>query len=171
MPSEQSEREVFLQYYEAYKDRIYTYFWYRTGFRREVAEDCAQEVFLRALQAFASFDQDRPFAPWVFRIAHNHLVNYYRQQRPTLDLEEIPELPAPKSDMVEHRIECERVLRAMEQLDERDRNLLLLRYVDGLAHDEIAQVVGRRSVAVRVAVHRAIRRLRTVLGSDGDDVV
>lgn len=154
------DRAAFLQHYDAFKDRIYTYFWYRTGFKREVAEDLTQDVFLKAFQAFHAFDTGRPFAPWIFRIAHNHLVNHYRGQRPTIPIDEIPELPAPHRNDLEHQLEWERVRACMGTLSPDDRDLLLLRYVDGLTHDEIAQVVGKRPVAVRVAVHRATRKLR-----------
>lgn len=160
MPS--TDQEVFLRHYQEFNHRIYTYFWYRTGFRRETAEDLTQEVFLKAFQAFASFDGGRSFAPWIFRIAHNHLVNHYRGQRSTIPLDEAPELPAPNRIDVEHRMEWERTLRCMDTLPPDDRDLLLLRYVDQLSHDEIAAVVGKRTVAVRVAVHRATRRLRSL---------
>ncbi|MDO8622108.1 MAG: RNA polymerase sigma factor [bacterium] len=162
------DQEAFLRYYEVFNHRIYTYFWYRTGFRRETAEDLTQEVFLKAFQAFASFDCQRSFAPWIFRIAHNHLVNHYRGQRPTISLEEAPELPAPNRIDVEHRMEWERALRHLDTLPSDERDLLLLRYVDQLTHDEIADVVGKRTIAVRVAVHRATKRLRSALGERVD---
>ncbi len=159
-----SDRSTFLACYDEFKDRIYTYFWYRTGFKREVAEDLTQDVFLKAFQAFHAFDASRPFAPWIFRIAHNHLVNHYRGQRPTIPIDDIPELPAPRHDDIEHRLEWERVRRCMGTLSSDDRDLLLLRYVDGLTHEEISQVIGKRPVAVRVAVHRATRKLRSKAG-------
>ena len=155
-----SHQEVFLQHYDTFKHRIYTYFWYRTGFRCDVAEDLTQDVFLKAFQAFHAFDAQRSFAPWIFRIAHNHLVNHYRGQRVVIPIEEISELPESRSDDLEHRLEWERVLRCMDALASDDRDLLLLRYVDGLTHDEIAEVVGKRTGAVRVAVHRATQKLR-----------
>lgn len=161
-----SEHAAFLRHYEAFKDRIYTYFWYRTGFQREVAEDCAQEVFLKAFRAFSSFDQRRAFSPWIFRIAHNHLVNYYRAARPSVPLDEVIEsieVSVTMGAAIASQIEWERVLRGIHQLSEHDRDLLLLRYVDQMSHEEIAEVVGKRPGAVRVAVHRATQKLRGML--------
>lgn len=159
-------REEFLPYYEAYRDRITTYFWYRTGFQRDVAEDCTQEVFVKAYQAFASFDARRSFGPWIYRIAHNHLVNHYRAQRPTIPLEEVIDgaLTTAPAD-IDRRLELQRVITGMRALDTADRELLLLRYVDDCSYDAIAAILGRRAGAVRVATLRAKRRLQHILAN------
>ena len=70
--------------YWRFKDKIYNYFYYRTGFNKSVAEDLTSTVFLSALEHFDSYDKSRPFQPWIFRIAHNLLVNHYRQTKPQI---------------------------------------------------------------------------------------
>lgn len=156
--------DVFLRYYEEFKDKIYNYLWYRCGHNRTVAEDLTQDVFLKAFEAFERFDQTRPFSPWIYRIAHNVLLNWYRDKKPSVDIDKvtIPDLQGIEEN-VGTKVEYEQMLKAIHKLPQHHRDVLLARYVEGLTNDEIAQTRNKTPGAVRVSVHRALNTLRDQL--------
>src|SRR5712692_6263403 len=79
---------AFGQLYDDYAAKIYRYAYYKVGTRVQ-AEDLTAQVFLKAWEAIGGYrSTNRPFSAWLFRIAHNLIVDYFRTQRPALPLEE-----------------------------------------------------------------------------------
>lgn len=152
----------FEKHYEAHKKRVFTYLLYRLSFDRELAEDLTSEVFLKAFEHFDSYDPSRPFQPWIFKIAHNHLVNYFASRRETLSLEKVSELSIPSTvaEKTEEKMLIEKIETFVKDLPPHQQELILLRYQNGLSHREIAEIVGKEEVAVRVAISRALDTIR-----------
>ncbi len=153
----------FLKYYKAYKDKIYNYFWYRVNFDRPLAEDLTAEVFLKALENFSGFDQNRPFQPWIFTLARNHLINYYRRAKREVPLGNCENLNRDELPKIQARLEVERIIKKIKQLEPYHQEVLLLKYVDGLANGEIALVLEKEEGAVRTQLSRALNQLRETL--------
>lgn len=152
----------FVQHYEAHKNRIFTYLLYRVSFDRELAEDLTSDVFLKAFEHFDSYDQARPFKPWIFRIAHNHLVNYFASRKQTVSLEDAEELSVPStvSEQAETNLLMGKIETFVKDLPVSQQELILLRYQNGLSHREIADIVGKEEGAVRTAISRALDTIR-----------
>ncbi len=153
-------RADFLAYYNQYKDKIYTYFWYRVGFNQALAEDLTSEVFIKALKNFDSYDQGRPFQAWIYKIAQNHLINHYKTSNRETELIEAIETPRREKEAIETRLELERVMEYIHELNQYHREVLLLRFVDGLDNQEIAAVLNKEEGAVRTQISRALEELR-----------
>ena len=158
-------KKMFVQYYAQYSNKIFNYFLYRLNFDRETAEDLTSDVFLKAYDKFDTFDQDRPFQPWIFTIAHNHLVNYYRDSKKEASIEEMAEnlgdtIADEKylQNLMKH-MDLENVKTKMKNLRPEDRQIIVLRSVNGLSYKEIAEVLEKTEGAVRVAYNRALGRL------------
>jgi RNA polymerase sigma-70 factor (ECF subfamily) len=158
----QAKLQEFTRYYEEHKKTIFNYLFYRVGFNRDTAEDLTSDVFLKAFQAFDSYDRNRSFKTWVYTIAHNHLVNYYTGRKDVLPLEEAIEVvkEIPVSQTVEEKMLKEKILHLVSKLPAAQRELVILRYVNDLSHHEIAQIVGKEEGAVRTALSRAVALLR-----------
>lgn len=154
----------FVDYYEQYKNKIFVYFLYRVNFNRTIAEDLTSEVFLKALDHFASFDQDKSFQAWIFAIAHNHLVNYYRVANRETELLENQHISRRELEQVETAQELELVMRAINKMEYSDRDILLLRFVDQLSNTEIAELLGKEEGAIRTKMSRSLAKLRSILG-------
>ncbi len=156
---------AFLGYYDTYRDKIYTYLLYRVGFRREVAEDLAQDVFVKAFDHFENFDESKGgFQAWIYRIAHNHLVNYYRDTKKVesienaFNLSDLTDIVGEVSD----RLEAERILATLALLASDEREVLFLHYRQDLGNKELATVLNKPEGAVRTALSRAKARLREI---------
>jgi len=156
--------EEFLVYYEKYKHKIFNYFWYRTGFSQEIADDLTSEVFIKALRKFSSFKKDLSFQAWIYKIAHNHLVDYYRKSSSTtnVSLEEVLHLPAKESPKnTEDKIFLEQLLTKIQTLPDYYQEILTLKYINQLETKEIAEILEKEEGAVRTALHRALKELRS----------
>lgn len=164
------EHRTFSQFqvsYEATVEKIYTYVFYRTGRNRDLAEDLTSEIFLKALERYDSYDPHSSFNAWIFTIARNHVIDRYRTHREHVQIDQLANvLSAPHRDLSEEldeRSRVERVLQTIERLPEQHREILSLRFVSELDTAEIAEVLGKQPGAIRVAIHRALRALKTLL--------
>ena len=137
------ESRCLLRYYRQYRHKIYNYFWYRVNFNRPLAEDMTAEVFLRVVDKFDSFDQSRPFQPWLYAIARNLLLNYYRTANREVELTQAEQVSQDNLAKVNNQIDFTRVIVLVRTLPEYYQEVLLLKYVDELDNQEIAQVLGK----------------------------
>ncbi len=155
--------------YEEYYGKIAYYAYVRIGNRTE-AEDIASEVFLKALESLKSY-QERgiPMQAWLFRIAHNLVVDYVRKatKRKTvpIDTMQIASDVNPVTT-AEKNIELERVKTAMEQLTGEQREVLELRFFGGLTSKETGGVLNKSDGAIREMQRAAIEKLRKLVVAD-----
>jgi RNA polymerase sigma-70 factor (ECF subfamily) len=163
----QADRSAFGALYRRYLDRVYGYAFYLLGDHHD-AEDVTERTFLAALDAIHRFrDEGATFRSWLFRIAHNQIANALRSRarRRTSPLEAVSE-PVADADPA-HQAgaadDARRVRGALAELSEDRRQVLVLRFVDGLSAREIGAVLGRSEGAVRVLQHRALRELAGIL--------
>jgi RNA polymerase sigma-70 factor (ECF subfamily) len=137
--------------------------------RHDLADDVAQEAFVRAWQSLSSFDLSRPFAPWIARIARNQALNVLRARAE--QAEPLPEGPAEPADPARGALdgvldgETEEILsRAVQSLPDDQRRVLLLRASGELSYEEIAAELGIAQGTVMSRLSRARQRLRELLG-------
>lgn len=163
----QSDRAAFGTLYRRYLDRVYGYAFYLLGDHHD-AEDVTERTFLAALSAIGSFrDEGASFRSWLFRIAHNQVANALRSRgrrsTASLDAVEHPSGALDPAATVGAADDARELRRALDGLSPDRRQVLVLRFVDGLTAREIGVVLGRSEGAVRVLQHRALRELATVL--------
>ena len=173
----QRDPAAFAAIYERYVDGIYGYCRNRLPTSAD-AEDAASVVFARAFQALPRFrpQPDRPDAgvrSWLFTIAHNVVVSFARDHRPTAPLAAADLLRDPSVSLEDHAIasERQRLLRAaVARLTDDQRHVVELRLA-GLSGPEIATVLGRSHGAIKMLQLRAIDRLRDLLGDRLNDTL
>jgi RNA polymerase sigma-70 factor, ECF subfamily len=156
--------------YEEYYDRIARYAFVHIG-ERDDAEDIAGEVFLRAIKSLDSYREwGVPMQAWLFRIAHNVVVDYLRKKSKIRLLPLETEELANDDDPVEiagTAIDIEKVKKAMQKLSPDQRQVIGLRFMGGLASREVAAIMNKTDGAVREMQRAAIERLRSILAVEG----
>ncbi len=164
--AQKGEQEAFSQLYEENFDKIYRYVIVRIGNEAE-AEDLTQQVFMKALESIASFKwKGVPVSAWLFRIAHNQVVDYLRKKtkQTTVALDEsIPSSHGDPEMVVENKQDFERILSATKQLTPAQQEVISLRFVSELSVAEVARVMGRSGGAVKALQHSALVALRKIL--------
>jgi RNA polymerase sigma-70 factor (ECF subfamily) len=171
--AQKQDGEAFAKLYERYFNKIYRYTSLRIGDRTE-AEDITQQVFLKAIKSLSSFKwRNVPFGAWLFRIAHNQVVDHLRkrERRPSVDVEEV-ELQADDDPQrfTEKSLEMEMVLKAAKELTAAQQQVILLRFAAELSVAEVSLVMNRSQGAVKALQHSAIAALRRKLKTEKDDV-
>jgi len=161
----QGNQEAFGALYERYVDRIYNYIYYRTGNQFD-AEDLTARVFFRAMRHIENYtDRGLPISAWLYRIAHNLVANWHRDnsRRKEVPLDEIllvrPDGEHPEWALLQSE-EQERLLRVIRHLPPERQQLLILKFVQHLSNAEIGQIMGRTEGAVKSLYHRTLLSLR-----------
>lgn len=158
----QGDTEAFGDLYEHYVDEIHRYVFYRVADRFE-AEDLTETVFLKAWEALPRFESSRVnLHAWLYRIAHNSVVDYYRTRRQAVDSPSDTlrdNRPSPERQ-AQARDEQQQLAAAIRELESGLQQVIICRFINGLSHAETAQVMGIREGHVRVLQHRALQKLR-----------
>lgn len=159
------DAESFGVLYEQYADVIFRYVYSHLENRLD-AEDLTEEIFIRAWRALPKYDErGLPFTAFLFRIARNSLIDYYRQRKVVSSLEdiEVQSHEAGPEEAVDINIENHDLRKTIAELREDYRNVLIFRFLSGLSPEETAQVMQRSVGAVRVLQHRALSALKDLL--------
>ncbi len=160
--------EAFGILYERYVDRIYNYIYYRTGNSFD-AEDLTARVFYRAINNIRRYrDMGVPFSAWLYRIAHNLVANWHRDnnRRKEVPLEDITLLEhkgdPPETTLVQNQ-EVEGLLKKIHTLSPDRQQLIILKFVEGMSNQEIGIIMRRSEGAVKSLYHRTLLALRDEL--------
>jgi RNA polymerase sigma-70 factor, ECF subfamily len=155
---------------EKYQKRIY-YLALRMTKNHDIADELAQESFVKAYMALASFHKDKSFYTWLYRITVNLVLNYLKHSRYTISLdnpdrraylESIPESPDQLSQLVNQE-EMERYQRALDQLPASQKIVFMMRIYDDLSYEKIAEVMGCSVGTVMSRLFRARTKLKNEL--------
>jgi RNA polymerase sigma-70 factor, ECF subfamily len=161
--------------YDQHHASIFRYLWLRLG-DLQLADDMTGDVFIRMLDALPRYQsQGIPFRGWLYRIAHNLLVDHFRKTN-TYPLIELTALDRQASDSdpastVEQTLLMERLSHALAQLDQNQREVITLRFLVGTSLHEVALAMGKSEAAVKSLQHRALTALRLELSQEREQVL
>jgi len=166
--------EAFGQLYERYVDKIFNYIYYRTGNHHD-AEDLTAKTFYQALKHVHRYvNRGVPFSAWLYRIAHNLVANWHRDRsrRQIIALDEIA-LTVPRQNP-ESGLELEDdqrlLMRLVRRMPDDRQQLLILKFVEQMSNQEIAQIMGRSEGAIKSLYHRTLLALREAWAFEKDRV-
>jgi RNA polymerase sigma-70 factor (ECF subfamily) len=159
---------AFGELYDRYYVRVYRYVYHRLGNVAD-AEDVTGLVFMKALEALPSYRiGSNGFAPWLFRITRNAVIDHYRRGRKQSRLDDL-ERPSGVADPVSHVLgneQREQLQVLVTHLSNEQREVLLMRYAADLSVAEIAVALKKNEAAVRMLLHRGLRKMKTVLDDE-----
>ncbi len=163
--AKQRDEEAFTRIYECYFDKVYRYLVLKIGDRTE-AEDLTQQVFLKVVRSITSFNwKGPPFSAWLFRIAHNQMVDYLRKEKKGRSVplnENIVSRENPQQT-VETSMDIEQLLKATKKLTEAQQEVISLRFSADLPTSEVARIMGKSEGAIKALQHSGIIALRKML--------
>lgn len=163
------DRDAFGIVYERLAPKIYSYLYHHTNGRAQLAEDLTEEVFLKVLEKLDRYqDRGLPFASWAYRVAHNHLVDYFRTQpkQGTVSVEDCYNLAEARAEKtLDQTLTRSELTRALQLLTEDQRRVVVLRFLQGMNVLETAGALGKTEDAVKKLQARGLVALRRALGT------
>ena len=170
----QRDPDAFTQVYDEHVDTVYRYIYFKVS-DGGVAEDLTSEVFVKAWERIDRFQwRNVPLQNWLLRIARNIVIDYYRSRprRLTSPLDELGDSQSDEPTPEEHLArdsEHDALRRGLAQLPDDQRDVLILRFVEGYSHREVADALEKSVVAVRQIQVRGLRALQSLMSEDGTE--
>ena len=159
------DRAAFEQLFRRHAPRLRGWFVRSLG-SEEVARDLVQQTFLHLHRARADYRSGLPLRPWLYTIAANAKRQHLRTRRRKPEAPFDPERHEPSSGPEVSTPRERLVRRALLDLDEGQRDVVVLHYYEGFSFPEVAQVLGISTSAAKVRAHRAYGQLRSALGKE-----
>jgi len=164
------DKRAFGILYERYLDEIYRFAFYKVSIE-SIAEDITEETFLRIWEKLPSIYRSEGkidnFRAYVYRMANNLVIDYYRRRKPVeMDLTlSISKNPSPEA-VLDFKNTSQHLAEAIKGLEPEFQQIILLRFVNQLSHKEIAKIMGISDANSRVMQFRALKRLKEILSTE-----
>jgi len=160
------ELESFGELYDRYFDKIYRFIYYKTSHRQN-AEDLTSQTFSKALEKINDFKikSSGTFSAWLYRIARNNVIDYYRGNHDYQDIEQTFGL-YQENDMENKLSQDQDLKKIKDQLDllqPEQKEIVIMRVWNELSYKEIAHITGKSEASCKMTFSRAIKQLRTTL--------
>lgn len=167
--AQRGDSDAFGKLYDLFVNQIYRYVFYRVG--EDDAEDITELVFLKTWENINQYRKGNcSFSSWLFRIAHNAVVDHYRARQATDELSDDIEDHRKEADasLQAHRDLDQKLLnKAMAELKDHYKQILVLKYINEFNNEEISHIMGRSQASLRILQFRALKSLKRILGRMG----
>ncbi len=157
--------DSFINHYQNNKDKLFNYLMYRLNFDKELAEDILMDIVLKAYENYKQFNSGKgSFKNWIFTIAHNHLVNHWRDNKNNLPLKENINDSASENinGKIDKKMELEKVKKILSLMDKKESEIIVLKYINEFTTKEIAETLKKKENAVRTGLSRAIKQFKSL---------
>ena len=159
------QRELFEKAYIDFADSIFRYIYFRT-FDREIAKELTQETFFRVWDYAIKGKKIENMRAFLYRTAHNIVVNYIRDKKNSLSIEELQEkidfdiIDSNQQESRQKEIDMNSIVDSFKILNEEEIELIKIRYFDGLSIEEISKIKEKTVNNISVKIHRIIEKLK-----------
>jgi len=167
--------EAFSSVYDLYVDRIYRFIFFKVN-KQEDAQDLTSEVFLKTWEYINQGKEISNLNALIYKIARNLVIDYYRKnvsKEKEISLEDSQDLLEKEMEVIDQnwqkidvKIQTEKIEAKLMLLKNEYREVIILRYIDSLSIDEIAEILEKKKGAVRVLIFRALNTLRQLMGEE-----
>jgi len=164
--AKRGDKEAFAELYRHYLPKIYRFVFLKVNNKTE-AEDLTHEVFLNTWQNLNSYTPTEfPFSSWLYRIARNEVIDFYRTDKKNVRLDLVDEdflkMPETESQDLDLVLSLESVKNLIQFLRPEQQDVLIMRFIEDLSHKEIANALNKSEGAIRLLQHRAINELKKI---------
>ena len=158
--AQDGDLECFGEIYDQFVGQIFRYIYFKTG-EKVVAEDLTQTVFLKALERIEQLKGNGSFVSWLYKIARNVIIDYYRGRHKTVSLDMVGEIAdSGNGHSLEPKEKLEETLKALVTLNEEEQEVIVLHCVEEYSFEEIAKITKKSPGALRILKHRALGKLK-----------
>jgi RNA polymerase sigma-70 factor (ECF subfamily) len=169
-----SLKHEFEKFYQTNFDKVYRFVFFRCQ-NQEQAEDLVSEVFMKVLEHFSEYDENKSKTAWLMTITRNHLANYWRDRKVTISIDQtdeddegfIDESKWLKSAIFAAQKQANKslVYEILAKLKPEEAEIVTLHYIIGYSYAEIAEINKTTEGAIKVAAHRVVKKMQSLLNS------
>jgi RNA polymerase sigma-70 factor (ECF subfamily) len=162
---QRGDKAAFGRIYDLYAERLYKFIYLRVG-HKEIAEDILADSFVKVWTKIGHVNSSKALSSWVFQIAKNNIIDYYRVRKSTIAIEEVEHTLEDASNPIEEtelRLDQKRILVALNSLPRDQQQVIKYKFFEDLTNPEIALIMNKTEGAVRVIQHRAVVKLQEIL--------
>lgn len=161
--SQEEDQEMFARLYQANVDRIYRYVYFRVA-DDDLAQDITSQIFMKVWEKLDTYQAGQsPFMAWIYRIARNTVIDYYRTKKFAISIENVRPLELSYDDDMDEKldfqIQSQKLRAALRELTKEQRQVLVLKFVGGLSTIEIAKKLKKQTGAIRALQMRGLQGL------------
>ncbi len=161
--------DAFGKLYDMYLDAVYRFVYVRVGNKPD-AEDITEQIFVSMFTAINRYvESNVSVEAWIYRIARNKVIDYYRTHKSHVQLEQIAETADPSElpeDRLATRLSHEAVMKGLRHISPKYQEIIILKFIEDKTNEEISALLSKPVAHVRVLQHRAIQALRKKLHYD-----
>lgn len=169
------DQELFGYIIDRYEPKLLRYIMRISSLTREDAEDLLQEIFVKVYKNINDFDLNLKFSSWIYRIAHNQVISHWRKTRQSSQVlkfegdEDYLKMLASDEDLglkVEKRFTAGEVRKILDLMDEKYREVLVLKFLEGKDYKEISDILQKPLGTVATLINRAKKQFSKVAGEN-----
>ena len=156
------ELDQFGRLYDLYIKKIYDFIYYKT-LHKEITEDLTSQTFFKALKNINNFDDKiGSFSSWLYRIARNTVIDYYRTKKTDKNIDDVWDLASKQDTEAEIDVsqKLEQVKQYLQKLNTTQREIVIMRLWDGLSYQEIAEITSKTITSCKMTFSRVMTKLR-----------
>jgi RNA polymerase sigma-70 factor, ECF subfamily len=162
--SQRGDSQAFGQLYDRHVRTIYDFIFYKTR-HKETAEDLTSQTFFKALKNIQTVDSNRSILSWLYKIAHNSVLDHYRTTRHQGDIDDCYDL-SDDTDTVgalDNAEEAKKVKEYLHKLTPIERDIVIMRVWQELSYKEISEAIGKTEANCKMIYSRTLKKLRTLM--------
>lgn len=159
------DTEAFARLYDEFAEKLFRFIYFRVG-HKEVAEDVLSDTFVKAWQKISQVNSPEALSGWLYQIAKNNIIDYYRIKKDFIPLDDVVEFledAVNPIDTVNLSLDQTKIFELLKQLSDEHRLVLQYKFFEDLSNEEIGYILNKTEGAIRVIQHRAIIKLKELL--------
>lgn len=164
--SKNGDSHAFGVLYDHYVRKIYNFIFYKT-YNKDIAEDLTSQTFFKALKNISSLDVERPISSWLYRIAQNTVIDYFRAKKEHSDVEDIWDMDISDETIdiigsIDKTAEFKQLQKYLSKLSSMERDIIKMRVWQEMSYKEIAEALGKTESSCKMMYSRSLAKLRHI---------
>lgn len=158
---QKGDTERFAEIYDLYIRKIYKFIYYKT-LHKETAEDLTSETFLKSMKNIKKFDVSRQFSSWLYKIAQNTVIDYYRTSKKTENIDDVWDIKDEEDfiEKLDNKLSFKKIKKHLSGLPSMQRDIIIMRVWQDMTYKEISEIIGKTEENCKVIFSRTIAKLR-----------